>query len=125
MKILMIISGSILFTILSNLCYSQNLPSINKVDKSFWLYIDKYEETPLIYGYQLPDLNSEKMICFSSFTSDVDNNPHKCVLGAYYETVDLNIEYISMEDNFVKLKFTTEGKQESIFYVEKKSVKFE
>ena len=121
----MIISGSILFTILSNLCYSQNLPSINKVDKSFWLYIDKYEETPLIYGYQLPDLNSEKMICFSSFTSDVDNNPHKCVLGAYYETVDLNIEYISMEDNFVKLKFTTEGKQESIFYVEKKSVKFE
>ncbi|MEY3048460.1 MAG: hypothetical protein RL365_498 [Bacteroidota bacterium] len=125
MKILMIISGSILFTILSNLCYSQNLPSINKVDKSFWLYIDKYEETPLIYGYQLPDLNSEKMICFSSFTSDVDNNPHKCVLGAYYETVDLNIEYISMEGNFVKLKFTTEGKQESIFYVEKKSVKFE
>ncbi len=125
MKILMIISGSILFTILSNLCYSQNLPSINKVDKSFWLYIDKYEETPLIYGYQLPDLNSEKMICFSSFTSDVDNNPHKCVLGAYYETVDLNIEYISMEGDFVKLKFTTEGKQESIFYVEKKSVKFE
>ena len=125
MKKLMTISGAILFTLLTNFCYSQNLPSINKTDKSFSLYMDKYDETPLIYGYKLPDLKSEKMICFSSFTSDVDNNPHKCVLGAYYETGDLNIEYITIEGNFVKLKFKEEGKQDTLFYVETEYIKFE
>jgi hypothetical protein len=124
-KKLMIISGAIFFTLLTNFCYSQNLPSINKTDKSFSLYMDKYDETPLIYGYKLPDLKSEKMICFSSFTSDVDNNPHKCILGAYYETGDLNIEYITIEGNFVKLTVKEEGKQDTLFYVEKKNIKFE
>ena len=125
MKKLMTISGAILFTLLTNFCYSQNLPSIDKEEKSFSLYMDKYDETPLIYGYKLPDLKSEKMICFSSFTSDVDNNPHKCVLGAYYETGDLNIEYITIEGNFVKLKFKEEGKQDTLFYVETEYIKFE
>ena len=125
MKKIMTIYGVILFTLLTNFCYSQNLPSIDKEEKSFSLYMDKYDETPLIYGYKIPDLNSEKMICFSSFTSDVANNPHKCVLGAYYETVDLNIEYIAIEGNFVKLKFKKEGKQDTLFYVEKRYIKFE
>ncbi len=125
MKKLMTISGVILFVLLTNFCYSQNLPSINRADKSFSLYIDESDETPLIYGYKIPDLNSEKMICFSSFTSDVENNPHKCVLGAYYETGDLSIEYITIEGNFVKLKFKEEGKQDILFFVEKRCVKFE
>lgn len=125
MKKLMTISGVILSVLLSNFCYSQNLPYVNKVDKTFSLYMDKFDDTPLIYGYKLPDLKSEKMICFSSFTSDVDNNPHKCVLGAYYETGDLNIEYITIEGNFVKLKFKEEGKQDTLFYIEKKYIKFE
>jgi hypothetical protein len=125
MKKLMTISGVILSVLLSNFCYSQNLPSINKADKSFWLGMDKYDDTPLIYGYKFPDLKSEKMICFSSFTSDVDNNPHNCVLGAYYETGGLNIEYINIEGNFVKLKFKEEGKQDTLFYVEKKYIEFE
>ena len=125
MKKLMTISGVILFVLLTNFCYSQNLPSINRTDKSFSLYIDESDETPLIYGYKLPNLKSEKLICFSSFTSDVENNPHKCVLGAYYETGDLSIEYIINEGNFVKLKLKVEGKQDRLFYIEKKKIKFE
>ena len=125
MKKLTTLSWAILIAFLTNFCYSQNLPSVNKADKSFSLYMDKYDDTPLIYGYKLPDLKSEKMICFSSFTSDVDNNPHKCVLGAYYETGNLNIEYIITEGNFVKLKFTEEGKEDTLFYVEKKNIQFE
>ena len=101
MKKVLTIFGAILFASLTNLCFSQNLPLINKADKSFGLYMDKYDETPLIYGYKLPDLKSQKMICFSSFTEDVDNNPHKCILGAYYETGDLNIEYVSINGIFV------------------------
>ena len=125
MKKLTTLSLAILIAFLTNFCYSQNLPSVNKADKSFSLYMDKYDDTPLIYGYKLPDLKSENMICFSSFTSDVDNNPHKCVLGAYYETGNLNIEYIITEGNFVKLKFTEEGKEDTLFYVEKKNILFE
>ena len=125
MKKLITISGVILYVLLSNFCYSQNLPAINKANKTFSLYMDKYDDTPLIYGYKLPDSKSEKMICFSSFTTDVENNPYKCVLGAYYETDGLNIEYITIEGNFVKLKFNEEGKQDTLFYVEKKYIRFE
>jgi hypothetical protein len=125
MKKIMTISGVILYVFLSNFCYSQNLPAIDKANKSFSLYMDKYDDTPLIFGYKLPDSKSEKMICFSSFTSDVENNPYKCVLGAYYETDGSNIEYIAIEGNFVKLKFKEEGKQDTLFYVEKKDIRFE
>tara|TARA_B110000285_G_C14775841_1_gene446186 strand:+ start:202 stop:579 length:378 start_codon:yes stop_codon:yes gene_type:complete len=125
MKKLMTIFGVILFASSTNFCNSQNLPSINMADKSFSLYMNKYDDTPLIYGFTSPNLKSEKLICFSSFTSDVEKNPHKCVLGAYYETDDLSIEYITIEGNFVKLKFKTDGKQDRLFYIEKKSIKFE
>lgn len=125
MKKLLTIFAVLLFASITNLCFSQNLPLINKVDKSFGLYMDKYDETPLIYGYKLPDLKSQKMICFSSFTEDVDNNPHKCVLGSYYETGDLSIEFVSIKGTFVELKFKAEGKQDALFYIEKKNVKFE
>ena len=125
MKKLITIYGAILFALLTNFCYYQNLPFINKENKSFSLDMDRYDDTPLIYGYKFADLKSEKLICFSSFTSDVESNPHKCILGAYYEAGDLNIEYITIEGSFVKLKFKIEGKQDTLFYVEKKNIKFE
>jgi hypothetical protein len=125
MKKVLTISLLILSTSLTNFCYSQNLPYVNKANKSFSHYTSKFETTPLIYGYKLPNLKSEKMICFSSKTSDVQENPQKCVLGAYYDTVDLNIEYITIEGNFVKLKFKEEGKQDILFYILKKFIIFE
>lgn len=97
-----------------------NLPTIDKLDNSFLLFPSKFSQTPLIYGYKLPDINSEKMICFS----ENENNRDKYVLGEYYETTDLNIKYISTEGNFVKLIFKEEGKQDEIFYIEKKYVNF-
>ena len=119
------ISGMILFAFLTNFFYAQNLPTINLADKSFSIYIDKYDDTPLIFGYKLPDIKSEKMICFSSYTSDIESNPHNFILGSYYETTDLNIEYINLEGIFVKLKFKAEGKQDTVFYIEKKNIEFE
>ncbi len=125
MKKIVTVFGAILFALLTNFCYSQNLPVVNKNDKSFSLYPSKFDDTPLTYGYKSPELTSEKIICFSSFTDDVENNPHKCLIGAYYSTYDLNIEYITTENNFVKLKFKEEGKQDIMFYVEKKYIIFE
>lgn len=125
MKKIITVLGAILFALLTNFCYSQNLLVVKKSDKSFSLYPSKFDVTPLTYGYKSPELKSEKIICFSSFTKDVENNPHKWLIGAYYSTYDLNIEYITIENNFVKLKFKEEGKQDIMFYVEKKYIIFE
>lgn len=102
--------------------YAQNLPVVNRAKQTFNVYMaDNDDDTPLIYGYETPVTGSKKMICFSSFTADVENNPHKCALGAYYTTDDITIKYITVEGDFVKLQF--EGKE--FFYIEKKFVKFE
>lgn len=87
--------------------------------------MDNYDDTPLIFGYDEPNVNSEKVICFSSFTKDVENNPHKCIMGAYYETGDLVFEYDETTGDFVKVKMIVGESTELYFYVEVKNVKFD
>jgi hypothetical protein len=114
--------GALLIVSFTSFCYGQNLPLIDTADNSFGLWMSRDDNTPLIFGFESPDTKSQKVICFSSSTSDVEGNPHICKLGAYYETNDLNIEYVGMEGNFVKLIFKTEGSTDVIFYMEKKNV---
>ena len=115
----------LLFTAVTNIGSAQNLPTINKAEKTFYLYMDKYDETPLIFGYDQPDVNSEKVICFSSFTEDVEHNPHKCIMGAYYETGELVFEYVETIGDFVKVKMIVGESTELFFYMEVKNVKFD
>lgn len=105
--------------------YSQNLPVVNRTKKTFSLYMDNGDDTPLIYGYESATTSSKKMICFSSFTADIENNPHKCVLGAYYHSEEITIEYLNVEGEFVKLQFVDNDNGNTTFYIEKKYVKFE
>jgi len=100
--------------------FAQNLPVINQSKKTFSLYMGD-DDTPLIFGYENAATSSVKMICFSSFTADVENNPHGCFLGSYYTTEDITIQYISTVGEFVKLQFNGDN----YFYIEKKFVKFE
>ncbi|MBK7434405.1 MAG: hypothetical protein IPI66_11205 [Chitinophagaceae bacterium] len=39
-----------------------------------------------IFGYARPDIKSERLLLFSVFTNDVENNPFGCKLGSYYDT---------------------------------------
>jgi len=58
-----------------------------------------------IFGYQKPDTNSRKMILFSVFTSDVENNPYQCPLGSYYYSSsmqDTKIKYTKKTGAFVE-----------------------
>jgi hypothetical protein len=87
--------------------------------------MDNYDDTPLIFGYDEPDVKSEKVICFSSFTEDVENNPHKCIMGAYYETGEFVFEYVEIIGEFVKLKMITGENTELFFFMEIKNVKFD
>ena len=66
-----------------------------------------------------------KIICFSSATSDVENNPYECKLGSYYETSDLEIEYVSTIGDFIKLKLKSASNKDEYFYINKSRVKFE
>ncbi len=125
MKKILAVTVIIVASIFTNQCFAQNLPVVNKAKKSFNVYMVSDDDTPLIYGYETADISSKKMICFSSFTVDVENNPHKCVLGAYYTTDDISIDYLVTEGDFVKLAFKEAGKSDVIFYIEKKFVKFE
>lgn len=119
--------GAILFMCVSHVTYAQNLPVVNK-DGSFHLFQDKFEDTPTIFGYLEPDVNSEKVICFSSMTEDVEGNPHHLPLGAYYTTEDVYIDLVD-SNNDPKSKFlffnisTEDG--DKWFYLERKHVKFE
>jgi hypothetical protein len=87
--------------------------------------MDTFDDTPLILGFMLPDVKSKKMICFSSYTKDVETNPYKCELGAYYDTGDLNIQLVEIEGSFVKLRFIMEGQEDKFFYIEKKNIRLQ
>ncbi len=73
-----------------------------------------------------PDINSKKLICISSFTSDVENNPENLLLGAYYSTDDIkennSIYFMALTGNFAKLKFVDSQNLETPFYIEKKCI---
>lgn len=65
-----------------------------------------------IFGYQKPDTNAKKMILFSVFTSDVQDNPYKCPLGAYYYSgamQDAKIKYVKNTGNFVEAHLIKEN----------------
>ncbi len=125
MKKILVNISIMLASLLYTSCFSQNLPSIDKIDKTLVLNNSGDGDTPLIFGYELPDIKSKKLICFSSSTKDIDNNPYKCQLGSYYETGSLVIEYITTEGNFVKLKFKSKDKAESILYFEVEKIRLE
>lgn len=121
--IIFLISISFL-NLIHNELSAQNLPTINTSSKSFFLEMSQGDDTPLIFGYESPDAGSKKLICFSSFTKDVENNPHRCAYGAYYDTSELDIQYAGSSGNFVKLKMNRSG-SEVYFYMEKKNINFE
>lgn len=117
----LIVIAALLFCSLAKL-QAQNLPVVNTTKKIFYLEQDMTDDTPLIFGYETADINSKKMIAFSSFTKDVENNPNQCVLGAYYDSSDLDIGYVETTGNFVKLAFKKTDGSQTTFFIEKKNV---
>lgn len=91
-----------LLTAVTTHAYSQNLAVIDKTDNSFYVHQDKFEDH-LIFGYEEPSTESKKLIVFSSFTTDVEGNPHNCSLGSYYDTSECNIKFVSREDELSKI----------------------
>lgn len=80
------------------------------------------------FGYAHPDIHSDRLILFSIFTNDVQDNPFKCRYGAYYQIVpsdSLHIKYLSADSNFVRTELTHKTERPVIVYFEKKWINFE
>lgn len=81
-----------------------------------------------IFGYAKPDTNSERLLVLSVFTDDVENNRHKCRLGAYYQTSgmeDLRLKYILRTKDFIKAEAIDKSGGITPLYFEAKWIEFE
>jgi len=84
--------------------------------------------THRFFGYALPNIKSKRLILFSSFTSDVDNNPFDCGLGAYYDTKgirDFTLKYLVTTGDFIKAIAIDKNYRTTDIYFEKKWIEFE
>jgi len=99
---------------------------IYKRDSSFHVYNNIRADYRII-GYELPDTNSAKMILFSVFTSDVQDNPFQCPYGSYYDSAqgdELAIKYIGEQGSFIKAMIRGSKKPVTVYF-EKKWVEFD
>lgn len=78
------------------------------------------------FGFEKPDEHSKKLIIFSRFIGDNQNNYADLPLGAYIETANLKpgnrIVYESTEGDFAKLNFISPDNKPIIFYVHRRYI---
>jgi len=80
------------------------------------------------FGYAKPDITSERLLLFSVFTSDVENNPFGCKLGAYYDTSsirDFTLKYTSQKGSFIQASAIDTSGQLTVLYFDKKWIVLE
>ncbi len=81
-----------------------------------------------IFGYAQPDTLSKRLFLLSVFTNDVEKNPFKLPVGAYYDLdiySQLRIMYQSHDDRFVKAVATDSMGKKTTLYFQKKWVELE
>ncbi|RZK20204.1 MAG: hypothetical protein EOO86_05285 [Pedobacter sp.] len=112
-----------------------NEDALNKIyiplksgDSSFYLHAD-IKSDHRIFGYAQPNTNSEKMILFSVFTNEVQNNPFKCKYGAYYEinkgNQNFSLKYNGKKNEFIVAELTDSLNKKRDIYFEKKWIEIE
>lgn len=97
----------------------RNIPRISYSDSSITLYSD-IRSDHRFFGYEKPDVSSKRLILFSIFTNDVENNPFNCRYGAFYETSGMNpkqLRYVSRSKNFIKTRFIDPQQPSAQIYI--------
>ena len=101
---------------------------LKRSDSSFYLHAD-IKRDHRIFGYAQPDTNSEKMILFSVFTDEVQNNPLKCKYGAYYEintgNQNFSLKYSGKKYEFIVAELTDSLNKKRDIYFKKKWIEIE
>lgn len=98
---------------------------IFKKDSLFWVDANINRDYQ-IFGYEQPDTSARKLIVFSVFTYDVQDNPYQCPLGAYYGSYNLENSQIKYKGELVPFIITDfiEDDKVTPIYFEKNSVEF-
>jgi hypothetical protein len=120
------ITHRLLISIFSLNSYSQTKQKLHRmkifiarVDSSIWLSARKdYEQR--IFGYQSPDTTSKKMILFSLYKKDVEENQFNCPYGVYYQTNEMKgmtLKYASDEAPFVGVNIFKSNILIDTFYI--------
>jgi len=114
----------ILFMFFATGAIGQVIGRVDKRTKEFYIHTD-LAMPYRVFGYQLANAQSRKMICFSSRAQDVASNSSSCLLGAYFDTGKLNtgdkIVYLGRYGTFGKMKYISRKGKKTIFYLPKSS----
>ncbi|MCB0479136.1 MAG: hypothetical protein KDC84_13290 [Crocinitomicaceae bacterium] len=124
MKTLFATSITAFLLFFSSSIFAQDPIQVNAGKKAVFVY-ETMDQDFTTFGYAKADKSSAKMICFSNMTADVDENPHKCSMGAYYTSDDFDIHYLGTEGSFIKCSADPDGSGDRVFYIEKSAVVFE
>jgi hypothetical protein len=111
---------SILFLLITSAVSAQVIGRVVKKTKEFYVPSDLKIEYR-VFGYEMPNATSQKMICFSSYRGDVNDNYNKCPLGSYYDTGRMHpgdkISFIKEVNGFARMLYVTATGKKSIFYL--------
>jgi hypothetical protein len=116
---------SILFSLIFAIgVMAQPIGRIDKKTKEFYIPSDLKMDYQ-VFGYQVANNASQKMICFSSHIGDVKDNYNRCTLGSYIDTGKMRpgdkISYLGKIGTFGKMLFVSRSGKKTIFYLPKSS----
>jgi len=101
--------------------FSQVIGRVNKKTKEFTVAANQKIDYR-VFGYQLGDTTSRKMILFSTH-DDVKENYNKCPLGSYFDTDKMTqgdkIIYLGPYGPFGKMQYVTWDGKKTIFFMKK------
>jgi len=113
---------SILLILITSAVAAQAIGHVVKKTKEFYIPSDLKVEYRF-FGYEMPNTSSQKMICFSSYRGDVNDNYTKCPLGSYYDTGRMHpgdkISLIKEVNGFGRMLYVSAKGKKSIFYIQK------
>jgi hypothetical protein len=113
------------FMLSAAFAFTQVIGHVDKRTKEYFIPSDLKVEYR-VFGYEVPNITSRKMICFSSRMADVKANSNSCPLGSYYDTGKLKIgdriSYLGAAGSFAKMIFISGSGKKTIFYLPKSSI---
>jgi hypothetical protein len=101
---------------------AQTVGRVFKKTKQFYVPAN-IKDNYRFFGYEFPSNSARKLICFSSYRADVNDNYNKCLLGSYYDTGRMkpgdNITFIGEAHGFGKMLYVSAAGKKMIFYLPK------
>ena len=115
------IPSFILLMLISSGCSAQVIGRVDKKSKEFVIAANQKVDYT-VYGYQLPNATTPKLICFST-NQDVVRANSTDKLGAYFDTYRMppgdKITYMGLAGTFIKLNYISGGGSKTVFYLPK------